>query len=128
MYEKLKSLLMDDHIFFGLILVIVAIASFGLGRISVNDDGKVGSGVKLVNSSAVILSPNTLPLTSTSSPAVTNIVTENSLVASKSGTKYHLITCPGAKQIKESNKIYFSSKQEAMAAGYKPAVNCPGLQ
>ncbi len=127
MYEKLKSLLMDDHIFFGLIVFIVAVASFGLGRISVNDGGKSGTGVKLVNSSTVILAPEALPLSSTTSP-VKNIVTADSLVASKSGTKYHFISCPGAKQIKESNKIFFSSKEEAQAAGYKPAANCPGLQ
>jgi hypothetical protein len=45
-------------------------------------------------------------------------------VASKAGTKYHHITCPGAKQIKEENKIYFASVQEAMAAGYSKAANC----
>jgi methylphosphotriester-DNA--protein-cysteine methyltransferase len=49
------------------------------------------------------------------------------VVASKSGTKYHLPTCPGAKQIKSTNLITFNSKQEAEAAGYTPASNCPGL-
>lgn len=48
-------------------------------------------------------------------------------VASKKGTAYHLLTCPGAKQIKEENKIYFQTKEEAIAAGYKPAANCPQL-
>lgn len=48
-------------------------------------------------------------------------------VASKSGSKYHLPWCPGAKQMKEENKIYFSSKEEAEAAGYAPAANCKGI-
>lgn len=52
---------------------------------------------------------------------------EGGFVASKNGTKYHLIECPGAKQIKEENKIYFSSEDEARNAGYAPAVNCPEL-
>ena len=48
-------------------------------------------------------------------------------VGSKSGSSYHLPWCPGAKQIKESNKIWFQNEEEAAAKGYKPAGNCPGL-
>lgn len=48
-------------------------------------------------------------------------------VASKNGTKYHLPTCPGAKRIKEENKIWFDSKAEAEQAGYEPAKNCKGI-
>lgn len=48
-------------------------------------------------------------------------------VASKNGTKYHLPTCSGAKRIKEENKIWFDSKQEAEKAGYEPAKNCKGI-
>ena len=50
------------------------------------------------------------------------------IVASKNGTKYPLPNCPGAKQIKESNKIFFASVDEATRAGYTPAANCPGLK
>ena len=50
------------------------------------------------------------------------------VVASKNGIKYHLPTCPGAKQIKESNKISFASPEQATLAGYTPASNCPGLK
>jgi len=48
-------------------------------------------------------------------------------VASKNGTKYYLPECSGAKRIKEYNKIYFSSREEAEKAGYEPAVSCPAL-
>lgn len=48
-------------------------------------------------------------------------------VASKNGTKYHLPSCSGAKRIKEENKIWFNSKQEAVQAGYEPAKNCKGI-
>lgn len=48
-------------------------------------------------------------------------------VASKNGAKYHLPTCSGAKRIKEENKIWFNSKQEAEKAGYEPAKNCKGI-
>lgn len=49
------------------------------------------------------------------------------VVASKSGSKYHYPWCGGAKQIKEENKIFFNSPQEARNAGYTPAANCKDL-
>ena len=55
------------------------------------------------------------------------IETTEALVASKNGTKYYLTTCNGANRIKEENKIYFTSVQEAQENGYEPAANCPGL-
>jgi hypothetical protein len=48
-------------------------------------------------------------------------------MASKNGTKYYLPTCGTAKRIKEENRIWFATKEEAEAAGYGPAANCPGL-
>jgi hypothetical protein len=48
-------------------------------------------------------------------------------VASKTGNKYHLPTCIGAKGIKEANKVWFSTKAEAEKAGYSPAGNCKGI-
>lgn len=47
--------------------------------------------------------------------------------ASKSGTRYHLATCPGAKSISAANKVWFDTKEAAEAAGYAPASNCPGI-
>lgn len=48
-------------------------------------------------------------------------------VGSVNSDKYHLLWCSGAKTISEDNKIYFSSKAEAEAAGYKPSGNCKGI-
>lgn len=50
-----------------------------------------------------------------------------SFVASKNGTKFYLPSCSGAARIKEANKVWFSSRQDAEAAGYTPAGSCPGL-
>ena len=49
-------------------------------------------------------------------------------VGSKTGKKFHLVTCSGAKRIKDSNKIWFASVEEALKLGYEPASNCPGLK
>ncbi len=48
-------------------------------------------------------------------------------VASKTGTKYHLPTCIGARSIKEENKVWFTTRMDAEQAGYTPAGNCKGM-
>lgn len=48
-------------------------------------------------------------------------------VASKNGSAYYLPFCGGASRIKEENKVWFSSKAEAEAKGYRPAKNCKGI-
>lgn len=128
MQEKLKSWLADDALFTGVLVILVGIASFGLGRWSV-----VESAVP-VQAAGVILSnapKSDVPkqefgsaATSPTFPEMVALV----VVASKSGAKYHLPTCPGAAQIKDSNKITFNTIAEAEAAGYTPAANCPGLK
>lgn len=55
------------------------------------------------------------------------VIAEGKYVASKNSDKYHLSTCPGAKQIKEENKRWFASKADAENAGLVPAANCPGI-
>jgi hypothetical protein len=45
-------------------------------------------------------------------------------VASKNGTLVYPADCAGAKRIKEENKVYFGSIQEALDMGYKESTNC----
>lgn len=118
MWEKLKSFIADDAVFFSVLLVLVGVLSFGLGRQSVTES----LFAKPVQQTAGI----TL-FQATNTPEVPVLGSER-VVTSKSGTKYHLLHCPGAAQIKESNKVYFDSIELAKAAGYTAAANCPGLQ
>lgn len=46
------------------------------------------------------------------------------IVGSKNGTKYHFENCPGFKQIKNENKIFFDTEASAITAGYTLAKNC----
>mgnify|MGYP001574455034 FL=1 len=46
-------------------------------------------------------------------------------MASINGKAYYPANCEAAKRIKEENRIWFRSKEEAEADGYKPAQNCP---
>ena len=131
MLQKLKSFLANDTIFYSVLLVLVAVASFGLGRQSVN--------VSKQSETPLISTPSITPAAAIEaiSPASTTKVTKDlaspasnppTVVGSKSGTKYHLPSCPGAKRIKPENLISFETIEAAKAAGYSAAANCPGLQ
>ncbi len=45
-------------------------------------------------------------------------------VASQSGTKYYAVHCGSVSRIKEENKIYFATEEEAELAGFSKAENC----
>ncbi len=49
--------------------------------------------------------------------------TTGKYIASKKGKKYHLTTSGTAKQIKEENKVYFDSQEEAEKAGYEAGTS-----
>lgn len=107
-----------------LMIVFISFASFGLGRLSASHEPATASAVSFeeIPSNSAVSAANT-------ATAVGTTVSDNgTLVASKSGTKYHFPWCPGAQRIKESNKIWFNSVQEARDAGYTPASNCKGLE
>src|SRR3989338_3517499 len=110
------------------ILVLSSTASFGLGVVA----GREGSAGKPNEvfiekpqgkeaSSAVAAKPEPKE----SEPI---LATGGEYVASKTGTKYYLPWCGTAKRIKEENKVWFATKEEAEAEGYEPGKNCKGLR
>lgn len=134
MVEKLKSLVTDDRIFMSATVVLVAMVSFLLGRLSVGE-GIEGRGL----GASLPMAPVTMTYTGSAATATAREVVgpakgssvsaeaNGEYVASKSGSKYHHPDCVGAKRIKEENRVYFSSEAEARAAGYTPAANCSQL-
>ncbi len=114
-----------------IVIILVALISFGLGRLSKIRENKTPITVENVVSNIFGASEESdVPkIGESSNPTSFNGVNvgEKLFVASKSGTKYHYPWCPGALNIKEENKIWFSSKEEAEKAGYSPAGNCKGL-
>lgn len=115
--EKIKSALKDDRLYTAGVLILIGVASFGLGRQSVLSPS-LEANMATPAAAAKPLGPimeegETLPTTQ--------------YVASKNGQVYHLPHCSGAKNISEANKITFASKEEAEAAGYRPAKNCKGI-
>ena len=118
MFNNIKRLLEDDLFFYTVLIVVVSILSFGLGRWSMQEvTAPLQPAVTMTTQSAKV-GESLLQNTQNTARTTTQFV------ASKNGTKYHLLTCPGAKQMKEENKVYFNSVKEATAAGYTPAANC----
>ena len=148
--EKLREFL-DGRYFVPIVIILIAIIAFSLGRISGLQENR--EPVRVLNtSSASLNNPLNSPYVkgeTEGTPSVSNIqqgaavgasdvingqaqpsqnAVAGAVVASKNGTKYHYPWCAGAKQIAEKNLITFSSIEAARASGYTPAANCKGLK
>lgn len=104
------------------IIILVALISFGLGRLS-----KIREIKTPITVENVTIRPTGILDGEADKAAVKNN-REKVFVASKKGTKYHYPWCSGAQRIKETNKIWFSTVEEAREDGYSPAANCKGLK
>lgn len=112
--EKIKSGLEDQRYFTSIVLVLVAVTAFGLGRQSVEgreapQEARASTPTGLIEEAGSSELPSTY------------------YVGSKGGEVYHLPHCSGAKRINETNRVVFKTQAEAEAAGYRPAQNCKGI-
>lgn len=72
---------------------------------------------------------HTVQFSNTTIPVNTAGVHQSAVfVASENSDKFHYRWCAGAERIHADNKIFFTTREEARAAGYEAAENCPGLQ
>jgi len=97
----------------GLIVIVflVAIASFWLGRLSALEDARP-------------------PVSITEAPTESNqkaMAMGGLFVAARSGSVYYYPWCTGVSKISAANKVWFESEAAAKRAGYAPAKNCKGL-
>ncbi len=130
---KIKSFLKENQrdLYLAALVFLVSVASFGLGRLSAIWPQK--EPITIENHESGIMNQGTLSSErqranqSLDSSFKIPDSSRGNFVASRNGSSYHLPDCPGAKQIKAENKIWFSTVEEARKAGYKPAGNCPGL-
>jgi len=102
------------------VIVLVAVISFGLGRLSKIREEK--TPITIENAE-----------TGESKPLLTSnvdneIKTDKIFVASRNGKKYYYAWCESANVIKEQNRVWFATQAEAEKAGYQPAANCKGLK
>lgn len=142
---KIEAFL-DSRYFVVVCLVLVATIAFVLGRLSKIEERREPVRVygAAENNSPSASSNNSPPtplllqergaekgnpsLEQTAAVGASGQNSNEIVVASKNGTKYHYPWCAGAKQISDKNKITFNSIAEARASGYTPASNCKGLR
>lgn len=108
----------------GSAVFLVAMISFGLGRLSVIWDR---AHPPVVIQSPEIRDTKGAETAAGGEAAPDPVFPKEGLVASKSGSRYYPADCPAAKRIKPENLISFKTAALAEAAGYRPAANCPGF-
>jgi len=132
MLDKFKAELRSQRSFLVLLLCLTGVVAFMLGRssVSVVHSNKVNQVTPQSNQAGVLFieAPVEPSQPTNAITDVAPVATQQTVVASVNGTRYHLLTCSGANSINEANKIFFNSIEEARAAGYTPAANCAGLQ
>ena len=125
-YSQEKGLKIRDDLYIVLIIVLVGTASYGLGKISAFEKAK--TPISIIKTRDYMYSTaleSTLPKAELNT---TQTQTNGLVMASKSGTKYYYPWCTGASRIKDENKVWFNTIEEAKSAGLTPASNCTGLK
>src|SRR3989344_2369822 len=133
--------------FTAIIVILVGLSSFGLGRLSAVEEDRQpiiienraetaesnsaktqGASVTSAVKDQTLIPPERADSSVRVGVKNASLAPGGKLVASKNGTKYYFPWCGGASNIAEKNKIWFSSEVEARAKGYQPAANCKGLK
>ena len=120
------------ELYLAAVIVLVAVISFGLGRLSKIREEKTPITIETAssmsdidektNGAGIMLQHNSSTISSATSSS------SKIFVASRNGKKYYYAWCESANVIKEQNRVWFSTKAEAEKAGYQPAANCKGLK
>lgn len=123
---KFKTLFGNTEHLLTLLILVVSLTSFYLGKLSGDTKNALGEPLSEIatgtQSAIVSLATSTKP-----EGSATEIQDGTGFVASKNGTRYYLPTCSGAQRISPKNKITFRTQADAEAAGYTPASNCKGI-
>src|SRR3989338_4629690 len=124
--EKIKSFIESEKgkdILTVIIVILVGLGSFELGRLS---KGGESSGIKIEYTNKAENQPASV--ISTVSKTAFNKKSADStgknFFASNRGTKYYSLGCSAGKDIKQENRVYFTTGEEAQKAGYELSSSC----
>ena len=118
--EKRKDILIV------IIVILVGLASFELGRLSNND---VNSGIKIEHANQAANAISSMPQIAQNA-SNSGLLTQSQdlgsgkYFASKLGHRYYSAGCSAGKNIKQENRIYFSTTALAESAGYTLSSAC----
>ena len=93
------------------LVILVGVASFGLGRLSAIIESKplvaIAEGATAASAAPIAIG--------------------GQYVALKTGTVYYYPWCAGAQKIAPASQRWFATREAAERAGYRAAKNCKGL-
>lgn len=131
--EKIKQFMESQKgkdILTVIIVVLVGLGSFELGRLS-KENGNSGIKIKYPDQqkasafSVIKSSSSLLQNTQISSDAIqTSNLNGKNFFASNRGSKYYTLGCSAGKTIKQENRVYFATGEEAQRAGYTLSSSC----
>lgn len=107
-----------------LVIILVGLSSFGLGRLSVTNSAYITDNSELEDNNIII--KDKIGDISQINSDINNedINKERRYVASKNGKLYYTSSCSGAKRISPKNEVWFSSSIDAEKAGYTLSSSC----
>lgn len=124
--EKGKDLLIV------LIIILVGICSFELGRLS-KESSQGGLQIEFLDpghnavdnqEGSVFRALELAPRASQSPLEAGNTGGGKGYFASSRGTKYYSVGCSAGKTIKQENRVYFNTPEDAEDAGYELSSSC----
>ncbi|MDO8660194.1 MAG: hypothetical protein Q7K54_06410 [Candidatus Parcubacteria bacterium] len=131
--EKIKHFIESDKgkdILIVLIVILVGLGSFELGRLS-KESADEGIKIKYSDQNQENAENSILLENSDNSSKTANIISttnlnsaEKNFFASNRGSKYYSLGCSAGKNIKQENRIYFATGEEAQKAGYALSSAC----
>ena len=125
--EKVKGWCRTNKgdLFTASVIFFVGLGSFGLGRLSATWPEK--EPITITENGVAAYPREKMGDATPKTASAGTAAWQGRFVASKSGKYYYLPSCPGAARIKDANKIWFETQDEAKDRGLAPAANCPGL-
>ena len=134
--EKIKHFIQSDtgkDLLILLIIILVGLGSFELGRLS-KGEIKPNIGIDYPDQTAQAL--NSLNEMSESNKSVEDEkiaesykfegvdMTGRNFFASSRGSKYYPFGCSAGKTIKQENRVYFDTEEQAIEKGYTKSSSC----
>jgi hypothetical protein len=126
--EKIKQFIESEKgkdVLVVIIIILVGLGCFELGRLS-EENGSSGIRVEYPKQDNNAVPPGNSTQISIKSPetSLVSISSGKNFFASSKGSKYYSISCSAGKTIKEENRVWFATGEEAQAAGYKLSSAC----
>ncbi len=115
-------------VFLPIMVVLLCLIFFGLGRLSAHEENRAPVRVLRHLIEQINTGEKGSSITTEVETAPPLGIQSETVVASKTGSKYYFPWCGAVKRIKPENRVEFTSVALARQAGYEPASNCKGVK